>query len=220
MADSYEMGVKWENQPVTFKSTYFLSNVKDEIGFDPFRPNPANNFDGVGLNSNFGKTQRLGVENFLEIRWSEAFRTRAGYTFTRAQFTKDSLTTTSFKTGDNLPMVPRDRYTLDCLFIPLENWDIHLDMLALSKQVLTNDVTNERNGRRLPAYTVFNLRSSYKWKSWKLSLEVKNLFDEAYESGGSLGAAPGPFVTDPTTTDNFYVPAPGRSFGTVVSYSF
>ena len=49
------------------------------------------------------------------------------------------------------------------------------------------------------------------------SFKVRNLFDEDYESAGSVGAAYSSFNTDHTVEDNFFVPAPGRSYGAAVS---
>ncbi|PIU40572.1 MAG: hypothetical protein COT00_00960 [Candidatus Omnitrophica bacterium CG07_land_8_20_14_0_80_50_8] len=103
---------------------------------------------------------------------------------------------------------------------PAKEIDIDLSMVSVSKQVLTNDLTNDRNGRRLPSYTAFNIKTVYRVCGWEVSFEVMNLFDEQYETGGSLGAAPSPFNTDHTVEDNFFVPAPGRGFLGVVSYSW
>ena len=67
---------------------------------------------------------------------------------------------------------------------------------------------------------VFNFKTIYRVKGWEISFEIRNLLDEQYEAGGSLGAAPSPFNIDHTVEDNFFVPAPGRSYSGTVSYSW
>jgi outer membrane receptor protein involved in Fe transport len=60
---------------------------------------------------------------------------------------------------------------------------------------------------------VFNFRVIQKIGKWEVTAEIDNLLDEQYETGGSVGASPSSFNTDKTVEENFYSPAPGRSFG-------
>ncbi|OGW81811.1 MAG: hypothetical protein A3C47_02510 [Omnitrophica bacterium RIFCSPHIGHO2_02_FULL_51_18] len=214
-ASNYEVGMKLAKKNWTISHTLFMSHLTNEIGFDPNLIDAAHLF---GRNNNFGKTERYGSETFVEGRVLPWLKARASHTAIQALF--KSNTPTAEISGDHIPMVPRNRFTSSLLAQPLKDLDIQLSMLSVSKQVLTNDLTNDRNGRRLPAYTVFTLKTIYRWKGWELAFEVKNLFDEHYDIGGSLGAAPSPFNTDPTVEDNFFVPAPGRSYGGTVSCSF
>lgn len=212
-ADDYELGAKWAQTNVEFKTAVFYSEMTNEILFDPLAPNPANTFSGLGLLTNIGQTDRYGFENSLRYRICPNAMIKLGYTFTDAEFGVDSPTRTSFKKDDHVPMVPRDRYSMGLELTPVDRLIINLDMFALSKQVITNDVTNETNGRRLPAYTVFNLTGSYVYKNWRFSATVKNLFDEEYEVGGATSQTS-------TIPDNFYVPAPGRNYEFRASCSF
>ncbi len=219
-----EAGLRFSQWGTLIKSTCFMIRRTNEIGFDPGFTDPPFIF---GRNNNFGKTLRTGIENFVEWRPFSFFRTYASHTYTEAIF-KSNLNADPFATdpfenqisGDHIPMVPRNRWSAGVGAEPVKNLKIDLDMISVSKQVLTNDINNDRNGRRLPAYTVFNLNTSYEWEGWRLSFEINNLFDEQYEAGGSLGAAPSPFNTDPTVEDNFFVPAPGRSYGVTLRYSW
>ena len=215
-AANYEVGAKWISQMWTASSTFFLNHIKNEIGFDPNLTDATHLF---GQNSNFGKTRRGGLETSIESRFTRWLRARLSHTYTDARFGSNDNSGTQ-KSGDFIPMIPRNRWSSSVFIDPTENWSIMLNMLSVSQQVLINDLTNDRNGRRLPAYTVFNVKTAYRLKGWEFSVEVRNLLDERYETGGSLGVAPGPFVTDPTTTDNFFVPAPGRGCYASVSYSF
>jgi len=211
-----EVGLKWKEERFLAKTTLFLNHRVNEIGFDPNLTDSTHLF---GRNSNFGKTERLGIENFVEAKITSWARLRASHTYTEAIFKSNTNGGTEIS-GDHIPMVPRNRFTSGVLIQPVKGLDVDLNMVSVSKQVLTNDITNDQNGRRLPSYTVFNLKILYKWKEWELSFEVKNLLDERYESGGSLGAAPSIFNTDHTVEDNFFVPAPGRSYRGSASHSW
>lgn len=214
-SSDYEAGLQWKDKKTLAKSTLFLNHRVNEIGFDP------NLIDGThlfGRNNNFGKTERLGIENFAESRITPWLRLRGSHTYTEAVF-KSNITTAEIS-GDHIPMVPRNRFTSDILIQPLKDLDVDLNMVAVAKQVLTNDLTNDSNGRRLPSYVVFNFKTIYRLKGWKISFEIKNLLDEQYETGGSLGAAPSPFNPDHSVEDNFFVPAAGRSYSGTVSTSW
>lgn len=206
-SSDYEVGAKWKGDRFLAETTCFLNHRVNEIGFDP------NLIDGThlfGRNNNFGKTERLGIENFFESRPVSWLRLRGSHTYTEAVF-KSNITTAEIS-GDHIPMVPRNRFTSSLLIQPMKDLDLDLNMVSVAKQVLTNDLTNDQNGRRLPSYTVFNFKTIYRIRDWEVSFEVRNLFDEQYESGGSLGGG--------SVLDNFFVPAPGRSYSGTVSYSW
>lgn len=215
-SSDYETGAKWQDGAQIFKSSLFLNRRVNEIGFDP---NLTDSVHLFGRNNNFGKTERYGVETSYETRPWRRFRWRAGHTYTQAFFTSNSADGTEIS-GDHIPMIPRNRFTTDFLFEPSSRWTFDLNLVAVSKQVLTNDITNHRNDRRLAAYQVANFKSIYRWKGWELSFEIRNLFDQQYDIGGSVGAAPSPFNTDHTVEDNFFVPAPGRSYSGQLAYSW
>ena len=223
-SSDYEAGLRWKQGGVMLKNTWFLIRRTNEIGFDPGLTDAEHLF---GRNNNFGKTERVGVENFAEWKPVSSARLRISHTYTEAVF-KSNLTPDPFATdpfenqisGDHIPMVPRNRFTADIWVEPVKNLELDLGMVSVAKQVLTNDLNNDRNGRRLPAYLVFNFRTFYTCGQWRFSFEVDNLLDERYESGGSLGLAPSSFNSDHTVEDNFFVPAPGRSYAVTVSYSW
>jgi iron complex outermembrane recepter protein len=215
-SEEYDAGFKWKDGPLVWKTSVFYNERKDEIGFDPNLIDAVHLFGG---NNNFGKTERTGIETYVEYRAWKELRWRASHTYIEALFASDAADGT-LTSGRHIPMVPRNRLTTSLLYEPLPDWTIDLRLTAVDKQVLTNDLTNERNGRRLPAYAVLDLGSAYRHKGWKFTLEVRNVLDERYESGGSVGAAPSSFNTDRTVEDNFFVPAPGRSYGGSVSYAW
>lgn len=215
-SSDYETGLQWKDEHILAKSTLFVNHRTNEIGFDPNLTDSQHLF---GRNSNFGKTERLGSENYIMTRVLSWLKLWASHTYTEAVFSSNTNDGTEIS-GDHIPMVPRNRFASGALIQLNKDLDIDLDMVSVSKQVLTNDLTNDRNGRRLPSYTVFNLRTAYRINGWEISFQIDNLLDEQYEAGGSLGAAYSSFNTDHTVEDNFFVPAPGRSYRGAVSYSW
>ena len=206
-SSDYEIGAKWNQNRFLAETTLFLNRRVNEIGFDPNLIDATHLF---GRNNNFGKTERLGIENFIESKIAPWIRIRGSHTYTEAVF-KSNIATAQIS-GDHIPMVPRNRFTSSLLIQPAKGLDLDFNMVSVAKQVLTNDLTNDQNGRRLPSYTVFNFRTIYRLKRWEVSFEIKNLFDEQYEAGGSLGGG--------SVIDNFFVPAPGRSYRGTVNYSW
>lgn len=210
-----EAGLRWQDEKFLVKSAVFLNRRVNEIGFDP------NLIDGdhpFGRNTNFGKTKRVGIETLAESQITPWLRLRGSHTYIDAFFA--SNTPTAQISGKHIPLVPRNRFAASMFVKPIQDLGLNFDMIAVDRQVLGNDVTNERNGDRLPAYAVFNLGAIYKFKNWEFSFQIRNLFDEEYEIAGTLGAAPSVFNTDHTVEDNFFVPAPGRSYRGAVSYSW
>ncbi len=207
-SSNYEVGAKWHSKGFLFSWSAFLNNLTNEIGFDP---NLTDSTFLFGRNGNFGKTRRLGSETAIAKEITPWARFKASHTYLEAIFMSNDNSGTQ-KSGDHIPMVPRNRWTSSLLLSPTKDWDIYGNMISVCKQVLTNDLTNDSNGRRLPSYTVFNLRTQVRLKGWEFFFEVKNLLDERYEAGGSLGGG--------SILDNFFVPAPGRSYHGGASYRF
>jgi hypothetical protein len=99
----------------------------NEIGFDP---NLTDADHPYGRNNNLGKTQRVGIENFLECKPLAWMKWRVSHAYTEAIFKSN---TTSFSeneiSGDSLPMVPLNRWTSSVLVQPLKNMELYLDMV-------------------------------------------------------------------------------------------
>ncbi|MGB9129031.1 MAG: TonB-dependent receptor [Thiobacillus sp.] len=84
-----------------------------------------------------------------------------------------------------------------------------------------NDVSDVRNEIETAGYSLFNLRSSYKWKQVRLDVGIDNLFDKGYAL--PLGGA---YVGQGTTMSingvpwGIAVPGPGRSIYAGVNVKF
>ena len=92
-------------------------------------------------------------------------------------------------------------------FAPRTRLDASLRYVG--KQVFDADETNTF-GRKIPEYTVVDLKLSHMTNGWLLAASVKNLFDEKYFSYGV-------FTNFPTYAA---LPAPERSLFLSAEYRF
>jgi iron complex outermembrane recepter protein len=179
----------------------------------------ATQVNGFGYFSNAGGTRRQGLETGLSWR-SERWELNASYSYIDATFrSPETLSSNSpaadangniyVQPGDQLPMTPRQRLTLNAEYTLLRGWKIGSDLRYVSGQYLVGDESNQEP--KLPSYTVVGLNSSYQARKWlRLFVEVDNLFDRSYYTYGTFtqldGLPPNFNLSDPRT----FSPAPGR----------
>ena len=170
---------------------YFLTDVQDEIVFDPTVP-------PFGQNVNGPKSRRQGVEVGVKLRPHETVDILLNYTFTDARFTSQAtLSTGVVEDGDRVPLVPMHKLGGTVTYRPLAGLEVSLDARYTSRQILLNDESNQ-NSFRVQDYFVLNARASYTWKNFTGFLKVNNLTNTDYETFGILSGG-----------RVFLMPAPG-----------
>jgi iron complex outermembrane receptor protein len=177
--------------------------------------------NGFGYFNNAGTTRRQGVESGLSWH-SQRWDLSASCSLIDATF-RDSETLSSsspavdangyiyVQPGDQIPLTPRQRVTLNAEYSVTQRWKVGSDLRYVSGQYLIGDESNQEP--KLPAYTVVGLNSSYQARKWMwLFAQVDNLFDRTYYTYGTFtqldGLPPKFNLTDPRT----FSPAPGRVF--------
>jgi len=101
-SSDYETGFQWKYRKILAQSTFFLNHRTHEIGFDPNLTDAAHPF---GRNNNFGKTERVGLENFIESWIRPWLRARVSQTYMEAVFKSNTADGLQIS-GDHIPMVP------------------------------------------------------------------------------------------------------------------
>ena len=185
----------------------------------------ATEVNGFGYFANAGTTRRQGLETSLAYH-SAKWDLNANYSLVDASF-RESLSLASnspaadaqgdiaVRPGDQIPLTPEHRLTLQAEYAVTDRWKIGSDLRYISGQFLVGDESNQEP--KLPAYTVVDLHGSYKLGRYvQVFAEVDNLFDRNYYTYGSFtqldGLPPNFSLTDPRS----FSPAPGRSlFGGV-----
>ena len=189
---TFEVGLR--SRPVGWLETtaaLFLTDVKDEIVFDPTVP-------PFGENRNSPRSRRQGAELGLKIHPHEQVDILLNYTFTDARFrTGAALSTGTVTKGDRVPLVPRHRVNGTVTVRPLTGMELSLNGQYVSRQVLLNDESNSSFFRVQDAF-ILNAAASYTWKQFRWFIQGNNLTDKKYQTFGILSAG-----------DVFLMPAAG-----------
>jgi iron complex outermembrane receptor protein len=196
-----EAGAEWRVSGHALRATLFRSDVTDEIHLDPFTA-------GVG-NTNLPPSRRRGIE--LDGRWqaTRALQLSGAYAYTEAEFLQGTLAGGPFAIGTNLPLagktvplVPRHKLNLGFAWDIAERTRLSGALTGVSSQVFDNDEPNNL-GRRIPAYSVLDLKLARSAAWGRLSVALNNVLDERYYTYA---------VRSQFTADRYDVyPLPGRA---------
>ncbi len=195
-SQTYEVGarVRYRNW-VQGTLALFQADARDDIFFIVTDPTT-----GAGINENAEKTRRRGVEATVKVRPTNLADGFLTYSYTYATFQKEvTLSSGTVERGDELPLIPRHRLGAGVNVYPFPGVTLSLHGLYVSSKVLNSDESN--NSSRIPGYFVASARASYRWKKLTAFLQVNNIFDEKYETWGTLSGS-----------SRFLIPAPGINF--------
>jgi len=177
-SDDYEIGIDAQPGPGRYRFALYRSEIDNEIFFDPI----------AFANRNLPPTRRSGFE--AEGRWRLAGGVDlfANYTYTVAEFRSGSFGGVSIA-GNDVPLVPRHAANAGAgwAFAPRTRLDASLRFVG--DQVFDGDETNTF-GRKIPSYTVVDLKLTHATGGWALAAAVANLFNEKYFSYGVFTGFP------------------------------
>ncbi|RPI45484.1 MAG: TonB-dependent receptor, partial [Betaproteobacteria bacterium] len=207
-ATTYELGFALGHASPWLRASLYRMDVKDEIRLDPYST-------GVG-NRNMPPLERSGLE--LEVRRAvtKTIALSGAYTFTRARFREGELPGSAFTQPNveladrTVPLVPRHKIDLAADCDIGEHTRVRGEVRYVSKQYMENDESNTF-GRRIPSYTVADLKLQHKVGAFTATLTVANVFDRKYYAY----AVRSQFVAD---RFNAY-PLPERSFWLGLAYN-
>ena len=179
-SQTFEAGLR--ARPLQWLETtlaFFLTEVQDDIVFDPTRP-------PFGCNVNAPESRRQGLELGVAIRPLEQLDFLLTYTYVEAKFQTDAVLSTGMvEKGDRVPLVPTNRLSATVTYRPLPGLELSLDGQFVSSQILLNDEANQ-SSFRVQQYFVLNARASYTWKYLTLFIKGNNLTNSDYETFGIL----------------------------------
>ncbi len=208
LARSNELGYEWQIPRLWMRASVFQIDVQDEIHLDPFT-------SGVG-NRNLPPSRRRGLE--LEGKWqaTPAVSLRASYTYTDAKFRDGTLAGGGFAlanqviAGKTVPLVPRDKLFASAAWAITGRTQLVGAVHYVGSQYMDNDEANTL-GRKIPSYTVADLKLVHARKAWRVSAAVNNLTNERYYNY----AVRSQFVAD---RFNAY-PLPERTYSVTAEYA-
>lgn len=201
-----ELGMKWGNKRTDIRVALFQMDITNEIHYMPL-----DNF-GWGANTNLSPTRHRGLELEGHTWLTDTLDVSARYTRTQARFRKGSYNGVDVS-GNDVPLVPKNRFSLNLGWEFLPASRLGLSATYVGNQRYDNDQANRF--RKMPNYTVVDLKLSHDLKNWRFAAGVNNLFDKKFYSYGltNLGPVPAPYTTFnayPEDRRNAYVSAEYR----------
>lgn len=187
---------------VQWNAGVFSSRNIDDIMF------VSSSTSGSGYFDNFGETRRRGIETGIAGVWGD-WALGANYTFIDATYQSDKTFlgeanssadngNISVKSGDRIPMIPRNILKLSANYSVTEQFNIGADAISVSGSYARGNENNDHQSGglyygsgKIGGYTVFNLNTAYQiTPDWRVFARVNNLFDREYATAGMLGANP------------------------------
>ncbi len=198
-----EIGVDIRYGPGTYRLALYHITTDNELYFDPV----------ARVNRNLPPTRRQGVEAEGKWRVGASVDLFLNYTFTQSEFRSGDFGGVPIA-GNEVPLVPRHAANAGAgwAFAPRARGDIVASYVG--EQVFDGDEANTF-GRKMPAYTVVDLKLSYESGGWLLGAGVKNLFNDKYFNYAVFSPAFPPFPAD-----FFAYPQPERSIFATAQYTF
>ena len=206
---STDFGVRgnWNNW-MSFDANLFGLFYKNRIGFLFTQIPPVNN---VGqLRTNIGDARIFGVESVFDLNLKKILRMNNTYTFNyfiNSSFINSEYTRaiTSGILGKKVEFVP-DVNLKTGLKFGYKNFSSSLQYTYLSAQF--TDAQNSGSGDisgivgEIPAYSILDFSSAYKYKFAKIEVGVNNVLDNSYFTRRATGY-PGPGII-PSAPRNWY----------------
>jgi Fe(3+) dicitrate transport protein len=207
---STDVGVRgnWNNW-LSFDANLFGLFYKNRIGFLFTQIPPVNN---VGqLRTNIGDARIFGIESVFDFNLKKILKMNNTYTFNyfiNTSFINSEYTRaiTSGILGKKVEFVP-DVNLKTGLKFGYKNFSSSLQYTYLSAQF--TDAQNSGSGDisgivgEIPAYSILDFSSSYKYRFAKIEVGVNNVLDNSYFTRRATGY-PGPGII-PSAPRNWYV---------------
>jgi iron complex outermembrane receptor protein len=166
----------------------------------------------TGLFANVEKTRRRGFEGKI-LGNKGALNWMLAYSHIQATFETDFNALSpnhdfaddegeiAISKGDSIPGIPEQQFKLVSDYALTSSWQLGIDLLANSGQVLRGDESNQL--APTASYAVVNLRTRYHYSdTFEIYARVDNLLDRDYDTFGLLGEEPGevdvPLITGMT----------------------
>jgi len=213
----------------------FRSVNKDDILF------VAEGTGSLGFFTNFGKTQRQGIELGASGSTGGRFSWNIGYSYVDATFESTACIVSESNStagvgcpgdailvtpGNQIPGIPEHQLKLSADYRVTDSWSVGATLLAFSEQYVHGNENNlhDTDGK-VDGYQVLNLTTRYLiGRQWQLFARIDNVLDEEYSTAGILAEnsfdASGAFVPDASLWEDetFYAPGAPRAFWVGVKY--
>lgn len=193
----HEIGLEWKHRIAALRVSLFRMDVNNEIHY--------NNLTWSTMNLSPTRHQGLELEGRIQVLKNVDVAAR--YTRTQATFREGTYGGVNV-TGNDVPMVPKDRIGLNVGWQITGSTRASLNVQYVGGQRYDNDQANRF--RKMPSYTVTDLKIMHEIGNWRLAAGVNNLFDEKYYSYGIVNGSYSSFNAYPETRRTVYASAEYR----------
>ena len=190
-----EIGTEIKLARGDYRLAAYEMEINNEIHFDPSAA------AGNGANVNLPPTRRRGVE--LEGKWqlTERMGAFASYTHAAAKFREGTFA------NNDVPLVPRHAVKLGANWEFMPHTRINAIATYTGEQRFDGDEANTF-ARKMPSYTLVDLKLSHDIGGWLFGAGVQNLFNEKYFSYGNFSTfSPTTFTAYPASERTVFVSA-------------
>ena len=196
-SDAVEAGAEFESRRLRSRAAVYHMKLENEIHFIPLT------FTTVNLSP----TERRGLE--LEGFWRarENLDLRAGFVAQQARF-RSGVYGGVDVSGNDVPLVPEQLFTAGASWRITPATRFNAALRHVGPQRYDNDQANTFP-RKMPRYTLIDLKLEHRHQRVHLAFEVRNLFDKDYYSYGIRNGA--------GTSFNAF-PQPGRAAYVSLAY--
>jgi len=189
-----EIGANLDLGRASYRLALYEMDTDNEIHLNPATFN----------NVNLPPTRRYGLE--LDGKWalSGSLSAFANYTYAVSRFRSGTFGGVSVA-GNEVPLVPRNSANLGAAweFMPRTRFNAVVNYVG--EQVFDGDETNTF-GRKMPSYTLVDLKLTNVTGGWLFSAGVRNLFNQKYFSYGLFTGFP-TFIAYPAAERSLFISA-------------
>lgn len=184
-----EIGTDLTLGRASYRLAVYEMDVNNEIHFNPV----------TFSNVNLAPTRRYGFEGEGKWQFTAGLSAFANYTYAVSRFREGAFA------GNAVPLVPRHAANLGATWQFMPRTRLNAVVNYVGEQVFDGDEMNTF-GRRMPHYTLVDLKLINETGGWLLSAGVKNLLNQQYFSYGLFTGFP-TFIAYPAAQRSWFASA-------------
>jgi iron complex outermembrane receptor protein len=199
ISQDIDVGLNYQTGPVNTAASYFRSNVKNEIGYDP-------SGCGYACNVNYDPTKREGINLSQKLALTKQLTMRANLQYVNAKFVEGAYS------GKSIPGVAAFSGNLSLDYQLTAKDQVTLTSRWTQSRYMSGDFENSQS--KAPGYVVEDLSYFYKEKNWSLVASIINITNKKYADTGIYKSS----YTSPYNMTVY--PNSGRNFSLTGRYAF
>jgi len=181
ISNGFDLGTHYQVDRAAVTINAYYMRLKDEIHFNPVT------FENINLDP----TRRYGLELSGAYDVTDRLKLQGNYTYMRAKFRDGDFS------GKNVPLVPENTASLTGIWKQTPATDLVVSANFVDNKYFDNDQSNSFE-KKIPSYTTVDAKISHRYRGFRLTAEVNNIFEEKfYDYGVSSTFSPGVYNAYP-----------------------